>query len=539
MYRFFRTALFSTLLWSAFACEVPDSSTAYVQPRPDAEPDCTTDCGNNTPAPVCGNGVVETGEACEGGTRACAELGSFEGGTATCSTSCQWDLSACEEPVDRLQDPTCGTNLGNQERDEFRSTVEERVLGDSPTPAWVRLSWNSDPSISMTVTWTTRDSSAATMTKSTVLRVSRNPDMSGHREVSSLNSGVMIGSARTLPYSSAWKTVHVAEICGLDPDTVYYYQAGGIGADGSETFSPTYHFRTAPDPRLPYDQHRFTFIALGDSRGAPDKLGRTMRRAFEEENPLFFSFGGDFVEDGTTQRQWEEMFDATSDVMPYVPVLPVPGNHEKSSLNYYAQFSLPGDERWYGYVIGNSVFANLDDCWSGAGMSGTYGIACNGTMTPGDSAEQLQVSFMNTLFGDHADRPWKFVIHHRPIHSETTDFTHGGWVNADLEDSWGPVFDANQVTMVFSGHDHYYQRHKPLSGGREVDNLTGRHYIVTAGAGASLYDVKTGGTVAATKSAIHYVAVSVDGYGISMKAIEINSTSGDAVGTIDSISFSK
>ncbi|MFO7735004.1 MAG: metallophosphoesterase [bacterium] len=486
----------------------------------------------------CGNGTVEGDEECDDNTEKCEKLGNFSDGIATCNDDCSWNLSDCESAVETLEDPTCGTHLGNQERNELKSFVEERVLGDNPEPEYFRLSWRSEPAISMVVTWTTKDSSSSEMTRSTVLRVSKNSDMSDYIEISSENNGTMVGSARTLPYSNAWKTVHVAEICGLEPDTKYYYQGGGIGADETEVFGDIYHFRTAPDPRLPYEDQNFTFVAMGDSRGAATRLGRTLKGAMSRD-PLFITFGGDFVDDGTNQNQWDEMFDATKETMPYVPILPVAGNHEKSAVNYYAQFSLPGNERWYGMAVGNAVFAQLEDCWTGAGLAGAYGIACNGTMTHDSSAEQLQVDFMNNLFGTHADKPWKFASHHRPTHSETTSLTHGGRVNQDIASSWGAVFDTHNVTMVFNGHDHFYQRHMPLLDGNVVDNVQGTHYIVTAGAGATLYDVKDTGTVASTKAAVHYVAVTINGYDINMESIELHRDSGDVVGTLDTLSFSK
>lgn len=504
---------------------------------------CKTDCTgwdteNCETQAECGNNTVEGEEQCDGNEKPCSEVGDFTDGTATCGDDCLWNTSSCEKAQTGIIDPICGTNKGNEERNELKSFVEERVLGDSPDPEWVRLSWQSNPAISMTVTWTTRDSSADKMTKSTVLRVSKNEDMSDYIEISKDKSGSMIGSARTLPFSSAWRTVHVAEICGLEPDTKYYYQAGGIGSDSTENFSETFHFRTAPDPRLPAEDISFSFVAMGDSRGAPDRLARTMKGAMEHD-PLFISFGGDFVDDGTSQKQWDDMFEACKEVLPYVPVLPVAGNHEKSAVNYYAQYALPGNERWYGMVVGNAVIANLEDCWSGAGMAGSYGIACNGTMIADKSIGETQKQFMNDLFGANSSLPWKFATHHRPTYSETTDLTHGGSFNKDLKSLWGPVFEQHNVTMVFNGHDHYYQRHKPLLKDNVVSNQQGVHYIVTAGAGASLYDVKNAGTVAVTKSAIHFVAVHIDGKSIEMESVELNRDSGAVVGKIDTLSFSK
>ena len=205
---------------------------------------CKSDCSgwdtaNCQKQAECGNSVTEGEEECDGNEKDCTELGDFSEGKAICNAECKWDTTGC---IKKITDSACGTNKGNEDRNELKSFTEERVLGSSPDPKWIRLSWQSNPAISMTVTWTTADSDTGTMTKSTVLRVSKNEDMSDFTEISSQNSGSMIGSARTLPYNGAWKTVHTAEICGLDPDTKYYYQAGGIGSDGTEKFSQIYHF---------------------------------------------------------------------------------------------------------------------------------------------------------------------------------------------------------------------------------------------------------------------------------------------------------
>ena len=55
------------------------------------------DTSGCTGGPVCGNGVVETGEQCDGGDlggATCTSLG-FTGGTLACGGSCQYDTSGC------------------------------------------------------------------------------------------------------------------------------------------------------------------------------------------------------------------------------------------------------------------------------------------------------------------------------------------------------------------------------------------------------------------------------------------------------------
>jgi len=55
---------------------------------------------NNVTNPVCGNGVAETGEACDGtdfGGLTCATAGAFTGGTLACDGLCRFDTSGCDQ----------------------------------------------------------------------------------------------------------------------------------------------------------------------------------------------------------------------------------------------------------------------------------------------------------------------------------------------------------------------------------------------------------------------------------------------------------
>lgn len=78
----------------------------------DSEPDrCRTDCT----LPRCGDGVLDEGEECIAGlTSACSEIGAGVEGTANCTFSCEWDVADCWSPQDCLkngeadcEDPRC------------------------------------------------------------------------------------------------------------------------------------------------------------------------------------------------------------------------------------------------------------------------------------------------------------------------------------------------------------------------------------------------------------------------------------------------
>jgi hypothetical protein len=520
-----RATLMMLLAWSlsAAACDTQDSGTG----RDDGGRDDTTGTDSDTTVPD------------DGGTETPTD------GPADLPPDVPADtpVDTADAPIDTPEDvppldPTCGIARGNTSRGEL-APVESpaEILGDSPAPRYVHLSWLSNPSTSMAFTWTTKDSGAGAMTEATVVDVCEDAGMTaGCLRVDNAHSGPGIGAVWHLPYSSGWKTVHKAEVCGLRPSTTYYYRVGGV-AGTDEAFSPVAPFTTAPTPG---STARFTFVAMGDSRGAPDKLARTLGTAITAEAPAFIVFGGDFIEDGTRQSEWDAVFEQSEEWMRSTPILPAVGNHEKAAVAFHAQFLLPGDQNWYSLEYANAVFVNLNDCWSGAGLMGTYGVTCGGAMTQPGAAKDNQSAFMDAVFGGLPDRPYRFVTHHRPTYSETSDLTHGGSFNNDLKTAWTPVFDRNNVTMVFNGHDHFYQRSVPIRADRAVGTPEeGVNYVVTAGAGATLYDVRSSSMVAATRSAIHYVAITIDGGALDFRAVELSPDTGEAIGVIDSFSMAR
>ncbi len=73
-------------------------------------------CGGNTyvpppPSSTCGNGVIETGEQCDGGNlggASCVNF-SYSGGTLSCTSSCQLNTSACTSVTPPPPSPTTST----------------------------------------------------------------------------------------------------------------------------------------------------------------------------------------------------------------------------------------------------------------------------------------------------------------------------------------------------------------------------------------------------------------------------------------------
>jgi 3',5'-cyclic AMP phosphodiesterase CpdA len=59
-----------------------------------------------------------------------------------------------------------------------------------------------------------------------------------------------------------------------------------------------------------------------------------------------------------------------------------------------------------------------------------------------------------------AGENWKIPYFHHPLYSSGK--RHGS--HSDLRDVLEPIFLKNGVTVVFAGHDHFYERTKPQQG---------------------------------------------------------------------------
>ena len=79
--------------------DTPDNDTADTDDTDSSDTADTdpTDTGDTSAGPVCGNGIIEANEICDGNTIPCGELASTpKNGTATCATDCMsWNKSGC------------------------------------------------------------------------------------------------------------------------------------------------------------------------------------------------------------------------------------------------------------------------------------------------------------------------------------------------------------------------------------------------------------------------------------------------------------
>jgi 3',5'-cyclic AMP phosphodiesterase CpdA len=286
---------------------------------------------------------------------------------------------------------------------------------------------------------------------------------------------------------------HAVALAGLDPDSSYHYRVEGVG-----DVSPTGSFRTAPVD----ENSRFSFAVVGDSGSGGDGqlavaalLGRL--------KPDLILHTGDVVYPAGEERRYDKRFFAPyRHLIGSVPVFPVLFNHDVRKRNgaaFLENFHPPlgsprSTKRYYSFDWGGAHFVALDS-------ELYYG-------DKGDTPEK-QKEFLEEDLASTSKRR-KFAFLHRSPYGSSR---HGGdeKVRKDLE----PVFVRHGVDVVFSGHEHVYERTLPIKG------VT---YVVSGGGGRRLYRAGKSAWTASSKSAHHAVLVRIDGAHFSLEAIEPGGT---------------
>jgi 3',5'-cyclic AMP phosphodiesterase CpdA len=237
------------------------------------------------------------------------------------------------------------------------------------------------------------------------------------------------------------------------------------------------------------------------------------------------------------QEEWNAFFRATTgsfaaqSMLARTPFMVVNGNHDALSVNYVAQFAVPQEltdgeaaqgEEWYSFSYGNAHFVMLNDSPADSAL----GAAQKGWL----EADLKAV--------DRTATPWIIVTHHRPMYS--CGGAHGS--DTDLRVAWQPILDQYEVDIVFAGHDHLYERSRPVRGLMGIDgqlaqegpngapvNQSGTVYVVSAGAGAPLYgaDPSCNHTYV-TESVRNYTIVEIEGRTLRFKAFRLEGSELDS-----------
>jgi predicted phosphodiesterase len=294
---------------------------------------------------------------------------------------------------------------------------------------------------------------------------------------------------------------HELAFADLKAGTTYSYDVLGTGAPEDKGT-----FTTFPEGLTP-----FRFAVIGDTRSNHEVHSRILKRVAAEK-PLLLINSGDLISDGRNIADWEAFFEVSRDVMRTIPYYPVLGNHEKDSKYYFDFFSLPGNERYYMFSVGDALFIVLD-------QEGHY------YPTPEFMDEKAREAWWSEQNIEYMkkQRDWLehrlsltksagfvFVAIHEPMYSVKASRVEDAALRRAF---WGNIFERYKVQVVVNGHDHHY--HRAIHGGT--------HYVTAAGGGAGLYDVDAPQPESVIwKKVHHYMTVDVGKDTATLRTIDID-----------------
>lgn len=287
----------------------------------------------------------------------------------------------------------------------------------------------------------------------------------------------------------AAKTSHLVALTGLRPGALYRYQ---VLAD-DVPISPVYRLRAPRDP----DDDDLSFAVVGDTAGGtvPAAIASRLSPAAVD---LVLHAGDVVYPAGRAEDYDTEFFRPFAPMIASEPLMPVLGDHDIRTANgapFFAAFDLPGNgitpqPRYYSFRQGAAEFFCLDV------ESSSYGAGS-------DQYRWLEQGLQQST------ATWKFVtVFEPPFTSENSNIVERLILS--------PLFEQYGVDIVFSGHEHLYERTWPIRlfgpAGSEVT------YVVEGGGGASLSSYSQQSFSAFVSAVYGYVTVRISDGGLLLEA---------------------
>lgn len=313
------------------------------------------------------------------------------------------------------------------------------VLAERPAfkPRALFLTWQRDPTTTMTVQWIGTESEAAQRPICFAKKDGQIWQTAGY-------------STRRFPMSDHW--IFRAELTGLEPDTDYNFR---VGADSAEQ-----SFRTMPTK----DTNPIQFVSGGDC-GVGD-APRHSNRLASAQTPGFVIQGGDLAyENGRDPLRFLEFLDNYSedlrDGQRLIPMLACLGNHEVDGGYVDSRAAAP-----FFYSVFDGLFTDTSYAALDFGQYMSLVFLDTGHTTPVAGA---QTDWLERVLKEREECPNVFVINHVPAYPSYRSFgdeADNPGTGAANRKHWVPLFERYNVDAVFEHHDHTFKRTHPMLDGR-------------------------------------------------------------------------
>jgi len=316
--------------------------------------------------------------------------------------------------------------------------------GEDPAfqPATLFLTWQRDPTTTMTVQWVGVQGETADT------KVYYAPAPSGPYEAQ---------ATVAKPYPQSDFKVFRTELTALQPGTNYWFRVGKR--------SPVYRFRTMPAKAT----NAISFISGGDCGVNAHTIANNVQAA--RQDPMFAVVGGDLgYDDGRSvdvslaflRNYSKHMVGRDGRLIPLIAAI---GNHEVDGGYNKPRAKAPFFYALFDGLYPETGFARLDfgDYLSLVLLDTGHTTAIAGAQT----------DWLQKTLKERADHPNVLVVNHVPAYpsyhlAEGKDGKAG--TGAGNREHWVPLFEKYRVPVVLEHHDHTFKRTKPLLDGLADDN---------------------------------------------------------------------
>ncbi len=339
-----------------------------------------------------------------------------------------------------------GTSLAALAAGRLFAADEPQALlaADAPGsgPSTLFLTWQRDPTTTMTVQWV---GAAVELADRTVAYAPRKADR------------WQTQAPTVRPYPRTDLKLFRTELTGLKPGTDYQFRIGEQSA--------TYHFRTMP-ARATDTIH---FISGGDCGVNMHTVANNRQAA--RQDPMFAVVGGDLGYDNGRSaavslaflRNYSKHMIGRDGRL--IPMLACIGNHEVDGGYHKPRSHAPFFYALFDGLFRDTSYAALDfgDYLSLVLLDTAHTSAIGGEQT----------AWLEKVLKARSDHPHVMVVNHVPAYPSFRRAEGSGdqpGTGAGNRKYWVPLFQQYRVGVVLEHHDHTFKRTKPLLDGRAHDN---------------------------------------------------------------------
>ncbi len=306
---------------------------------------------------------------------------------------------------------------------------------------------------------------------------------SGFNETLSYSTSANLNSSTTVtPEKMKAQEGYVsnkATINSLKPNTTYYYRVGNREINSFKTQdTASFSFIFVGDPQIgssnemkakkPEDIAVPEFTAAQYESVANDTFNwnNTLEMAVKQskEMPSFVLSAGDQIQTNAqkvkdiTISEIEYAGYLSPDILESLPVATTVGNHDADNPNYIWHFNTPNVS-----TLGSNDIVGGDYYFR-------YGKALFIMLNTQDTNSAEHKKFIEETVKANKDCKWKVVALHQDIYGSAEHSNEPEITNLRYE--LAPIFEANDIDVVLTGHDHAYSRSYILKGGVKTTAYT-------------------------------------------------------------------